>query len=164
MNVFTSPVQYVEYLLKNYHSLHSDMEQMKIELEHYEIETVDETIEGMCLGRADSPGEGHGSGISDNTARVAMMFRNVNYRINLENKKRLERQILSGEIELRKLDTAICCLPEDTRHVIEDLYIKRLKWDQISMTRYISNNTINRHRKKGIEEISRAFFFGEIVA
>lgn len=163
MDILTSPTDYVEYLLKNYHSILNDLQQMKIELEHHEIETIDETIEGMSLGMAGTPLGGK-SGLRDDTARVAMVFRNVNKRINTENKKRLEKQIASGEIELKKLHTAIDCLPEDTKNVIQDLYIKRLKWDQIAMRRYISNNTINRHRKKGIEEIARGFFFGEIVA
>lgn len=164
MDILTSRTDYIEYLLKNYHSIANDLEQMKIELEHYEIESVDETIEGMSLtGGGGTVGKGGGS-LRDDTARVAMIFRNVNKRINMENKKRLEKQIASGEIELKKLRAAIECLPEDTKNVIEDLYIKRLKWDQVAMRRYISNNTINRHRKKGIEEIARGFFFGEIVA
>ena len=159
-----SKIEYVEYLLKNYHSIKTDLEQMKIELEHYEIETLEETIEGMTLYTKGTNISSMGSGICDDTARVAMIYRNVNERVNKENKRRLEKQIALGEIELRKLRAGIDGLPEDTRHVIEDLYINRMKWDQIAMRRYISNNTINRHRKKGIEEIARAFFVREIVA
>lgn len=163
MKGLMTPVEYVEYLLKNYHSIQNDLEQMRIELEHYEVESIDETIEAMSLGR-NFDHVGRGSGLCDNTARVAMIFRNVNERVNQENKVRIEKQLLSGEIELRKLIQAINCLQEDTKNVIEDLYIKRLKWDQIAMRRYICNNTINRHRKKGIKEIARGFFAGEIVA
>ncbi|MBQ9624802.1 MAG: hypothetical protein IJR47_01715 [Clostridia bacterium] len=152
--------EYIEYLLKNYHRILNDLEQMRIELEHYEIESVDETIEGMSLNGARE----EGIAFKDDTPRVAMVFRNVNKRINAENKRRILKQIAAGEIEFKKLRTAIECLPEETRNVIEDLYIKRLKWDMISMTRYISNNTINRHRKKGIDEITRAFFLSEDVA
>ena len=47
MDILTSPTDYVEYLLKNYHSILNDLQQMKIELEHHEIETIDETIEGI---------------------------------------------------------------------------------------------------------------------
>lgn len=161
MEVTLSRTDYVEYLLKNYHSIVNDLEQMKIELEHYQVETIDETIEAMSLAKGISREE---SIVRDDTARVAMVFRNVNRRINQDNKKRLERQISSGEIELKKLHAAIDRLPEDTKNVIEDLYINRLKWDQIAMRRFISNNTINRHRKKGIEEIARGFYIGEIVA
>lgn len=164
MKNISSSFEYAEYLLKNYHSILNDLEQMKIELEHYEVETIEETIEGMSFSNYSYGLKDGTKNLGDNTARVAMVFRNVNERINMENKKRLERQIISGEIEIKKLRKSIDCLQEDTKNVIEDLYIKRLKWDQIAMRRYISNNTINRHRKKGIEEIARSFFFKEIVA
>lgn len=164
MELHHSKTEYIEYLLKNFKSIENDLKQMKIELEHYEVEKPEETIEAMSLYSKGGEKIGSGCSICDDTARVAMIYRSVNERINSENKERLKKQIASGEIELKKLRTAIDGLPEDMKNVIEDLYIRRLKWDQIAMRRYISNNTINRYRKKGIEEIARGFFIMETVA
>ena len=40
-------VCYIEYLLKNYHRFIRDINQLKLELEYYEVEPKNKTIEAM---------------------------------------------------------------------------------------------------------------------
>ncbi len=164
MNSFSNQIRYVEYLLKNYKKIKNEIEQMKLELEYYNLESVEDTIKALSYPSPCSTGFGSESVITDKTSSVALVFRNVNDRINRQSKDVLNNYILTTEIELKKLEKAINFLDEDTRHIIEDLYISRLKWEQITLRRYISSNTINRHRKKGIREIALAFYNTQGVA
>lgn len=156
-NRLDDPVAYVEYMLKNYHSLKRDLEQMKLELSYCQLEKEEDTISAMVFGEDTGCGKRTVVGGTDNTAAVALLYQNVNQRINEESRHNLKRYIAAGELELKKLDMAIESLPEEQKKVITDLYISRLKWEQVAMRRYISANTINRYRKKAMVEMAHAF-------
>ena len=155
--------EYVEYLLKNYHGIKRDTEQLKLELEYFQGEEEDETIQGMMMNARELESSIHKGGVSDATSRIALIYREANHRINTTTKKQIERLIRINELEIKKLDMAIQALEERTRRIMIDLYINRLSWNQICMKHYISPNTLNRYRKKGIAELTTAYEGGERI-
>jgi hypothetical protein len=148
--------EYVEYLLKNYHGIMREIQQMKIELEYFSAETPDETIEGMVLGahKLDAVPSGK---MNDRTGCMAVMYREASARINATSRKRIEAVVKTCELELKKLMLAMDSLDEQIRKVVRDLYITRLSWRQVCSKYYISHNTLNRYRVKGIREIAQGF-------
>ncbi len=135
--------EYVDYMLHNYHAIKRELAQLKLELEHYEA-----AGDGL-------PGQGCGAGIS-------YVLRNVQRRMSSVPKEKLAAMVGAGELEFKKLHAAIETLDEGVRGVIEDIFLDRLSWGQVCARRYISPNTLNRYKKRGISQIVRAFSASEI--
>lgn len=55
------------------------------------------------------------------------------------------------------IESAVAALPDKERAVIEALYFEGLTWTAASIKLYISQNTLNRTRKRGIEKIFEMF-------
>ena len=150
--------EYVEYLLKNYHGIKRDIEQMKLDLEYFSVESERETIEGMAMAAPKNDGTAPSNTTpGDMTGRIAILYREANRRINTTTKEELEAILRTSEMELKKLNLALDTLEERIRYVVRDLYINRLSWSQVCNKYYISPNTLNRYRKSGIEEIARSY-------
>jgi hypothetical protein len=129
---------YVEYLLKNYHAIKRELQQLRLELAYCETART-----------AELPERGSGG--------ISVVLNNVSRRTRTTSREKLEEMIRAGELELAKLDTAIGALEKPLGGVITDIYIDRLSWGQICARRYISPNTISRYKKRAMEQICSAF-------
>lgn len=149
--------KYVEYLLKNYHSLKRDLNVLKIQLEQYEREDLDETILGMALKTKDFKEGKTGNSRSDSTGNIAITYESVNKKEFLETKNRIKRIILAGDTEILKLETALNSIDKLACKVLMDIYIHKLTWEVVCKREYISNNTLSRYKKIGLDNLAAAF-------
>ncbi len=152
---------YVEYLLKNYHQLKREVEMLTPLLKTPMYETFDDTIEGM-LFKTTHGEKVQSSKVSDKTAHLALTYREENERITLKMQQDLEKVIKGNELELLKLEKAMATLSSHHRRVIEGIYVKRQSRRLLCSQLFISENTLNRYRKKGVEQLVRVFegYFG----
>ena len=153
-SVYVDNDRYAMYLLENYNALMRDIEQYKLELLHFENQI--DSIE-------DSDASNNDYSIGNGSA-VSFICQIVNKRLRERSADVCKKMILTSEIEFKKLNAAINSLKPEIKNIIVDLYIHELKWDQVCIKHYISNNTLNRYRKKGIFEISKAFRLEGVVA
>lgn len=150
-------VCYIEYLLKNYHRFIRDINQLKLELEYYEVEPKNKTIEAMVLSPKKDEETRAKNRKSDSTGNIALIYREVNNRLNETSKKDLTYIIKISEMEMKKLNIAIDALDKNISDVIKELYMARRTWDQICNKYYITPSTLNRYRKRAINEIAASF-------
>lgn len=136
--------EYVDYMLHNYTAIKRELAQLKLELEHYDAAA------GETLGGQGCPGG------------ISYVLRNVQRRMSNVPKEKLAAMVQAGELELKKLHAAIETLDEGVRGVMEDIYLDRLSWGQVCARRYISPNTLNRYKKRGIEQLVRAFSVSQV--
>ncbi|MDL2220089.1 hypothetical protein LJC55_00250 [Eubacteriales bacterium OttesenSCG-928-N14] len=128
--------EYATYLLKNHHALRRDAQILRMGMQFAQNNAAVEETPGF--GGLDT------------------IYRAVNKRMQQIDPGALEQMVATAEIELKRLDAAVDALDERMRDIIKDLYYHKLSWTQVSMRRYISPNTLNRYRKKGIGAIARA--------
>ena len=150
-------VFYIEYLLKNYHHFMRNINQLKLELEYYEYEQKETTIESIALKPISADKIRAKGNISDSTGNIALIYREVNNRLNETSKKDLSHAIKISEMEMNKLLSAIDELDGNIGDVVKDLYIGRRTWDQICNKYFITPSTLNRYRKRAINEIASSF-------
>lgn len=124
-------------------------------------ESMDETIEGMVFKTCQEE-KVQSSNISDKTASIALGYREENEKINLKQQRDLERIIKGNEMELLKVEKAIETLSSNERKVIEGIYLKTQNRKLLCSQLFISENTLNRYRKKGVEQLVKVFqgYFG----
>lgn len=124
-------------------------------------ESMDETIEGMVFKTCQEE-KVQSSNISDKTASIALGYREENEKINLKQQRDLERIIKGNEMELLKVEKAIETLSSNERKVIEGIYLKTQSRRLLCSQLFISENTLNRYRKKGVEQLVKVFqgYFG----
>lgn len=124
-------------------------------------ESMDETIEGMVFKTCQEE-KVQSSSISDKTASIALGYREENEKINLKQQRDLERIIKGNEMELLKVEKAIETLSSNERKVIEGIYLKTQSRRLLCSQLFISENTLNRYRKKGVEQLVKVFqgYFG----
>jgi len=149
-------VCYIEYLLKNYHRFMRDINQLKLELEFFEYEQKERTIESMALKPRTQECTGT-KGTADSTGHIALIYREVNSRLNQTSKRDLAHIVKISEMEMKKLLVAIDALDKNIGDVLKDLYIGRRTWDQICNKYFITPSTLNRYRKRAIGEIAESF-------
>ncbi|MEY8762496.1 MULTISPECIES: hypothetical protein [Clostridium] len=144
--------EYVEYLLKNYNEIVKDVEQMKFELKTFKDVESDEVIESLNFS---SPNDEKisTSSISDKTCKIALIYDEVVKRINNETKEEIIKMIKATEFEITRLNYCIDRLQTKIKEVIKGVYINKKSLKYIGNELFISENTVNRYRKKGIEEI-----------
>lgn len=75
----------------------------------------------------------------------------------LQNLNLIEKIIKTNQFELIKLENSIECLDKTLREVIQKIYIDKIRRIDICKILFISTNTLNRYRKKGIDEIVEIF-------
>lgn len=143
MDTGMGAAEYVDYMLHNYHAIKRELTQLKLELEYYDT-----------AGKGDCGSQGSPGGIS-------YVLRNVQRRMSNVPREKLAAMVQAGELELKKLHSIIETLDPGIRGVIEDIFIDKLSWGQVCARRYISPNTLNRYKKRGIGQIVRAFSVSE---
>ncbi|WP_446898823.1 DUF1492 domain-containing protein [Clostridium sp. LBM24168] len=148
--------EYVEYLLKNYHQIKKEIEQLILLLESPMYDSEEETIEGLTF-TAPQGERVNTSAISDKTSKIALVYKEVNAKQRTAGRKDIEKIIKTNQFELMKLENSIECLDKTLQEVIKKIYIDKNKRADICKTLFISANTLNRYRKKGIDEIVEIF-------
>jgi len=155
--------EYVEYLLENYHSIRREIAHLRFELQYFKDITPDETLEMLTFSK--SVGETvQNSMVSDKTAKIALVYREINKRQNWRAKSEIAVAIRQCEHALDKLDNCIACLPEKFARVVKGIYIDEKTWPQICSEQFIAQRTVSNYRKKAIEEIASIFDSKRIIA
>jgi DNA-directed RNA polymerase specialized sigma subunit len=154
--------EYVEYLFSNYNEILKDIKQLKFELEAYEDLVPEEIIEAMNFSSAN----GRRASVfdtSEKTCKIALIYNEVSKRMNNEAKEEIRKMIVASEYEIRKLNYCIDRLEPKIRDVIKSVYIDKMAWLVISKNLYISENTISKYKRKGIEEITEMYRMGRVA-
>lgn len=125
-------LEYAEYLLKNHRVIKKELEILAMDMEH--------------------PGVDH--------TKAKYKQSNI-YTVAREGKSIMPAELAAqaaarATMELKKLELAIGLLEKNIQEVIIDLYVYRLNWANVCEKHYISSNTLNRRRKKGISFIAKA--------
>ena len=154
--------EYVEYLFGNYNEILKDIAQLKFELETYEDLVPEEVIEAMNFS-ADSGKAVASYSLSDKTCKIALIYSEVSKRMNNETKEEIRKMIIASEYEIRKLHYCIDRLEPKIREVIKGVYIDKMAWLLISKNLFISENTISKYKRKGIEEITQMYEMGRVA-
>ena len=154
--------EYVEYLFANYNEILKDIAQLKFELETYEDLVPEEIIEAMNFS-ADSGKAVASNNLSDKTCKIALIYSEVSKRMNNETKEEIRKMIIASEYKVRKLHYCIDRLEPKIREVIKGVYIDKMAWLLISKNLFISENTISKYKRKGIEEITQMYEMGRVA-
>lgn len=141
---------YAEYILKNYHQIKREVKVKKALLEITLSETQEDIIEAMNFQRFQGEKVNH-SQVSDKTASIALDYKGVREKAVRE----LQRDIRERKLELLKVDTAVGALEEKEQRVITGIYVDRKSRVQLCRELYISEGTLNRWRKKGVDSINQ---------
>lgn len=154
--------EYVEYLLKNYNEILKDIEQLRFEYETYKNIEADEVIESLNFS---SSGEERiqTSSISDKTCKIALIYREVTKRLNKESRQEIYRMIKAIEIEMTRLNYCIERLEPQVKEVVKGIFIEKLQWKDICGRNSISEKTLNKYKKKGIDEVVNMFDLKRLV-
>ena len=148
--------EYVEYLLKNYHKLRQDIEQLKFELNCLQELQPEEVIEAMNFttpqGDKVDPGR-----VSDKTPNIALVYREVTERINWTTRREFEKMITANEYELMKLEYCIDRLGGKISEVIKDIYLHRMNWADVCKKHYISEKTLSNYRRQAVGKLVEMF-------
>jgi hypothetical protein len=148
--------EYVEYLLKNYYQIKREIEQLVLILESPIYDSEEETIEALTFS-APQGERVSTSVISDKTSKIALVYREVNENQKTAGRKDVEKMIKVNNFELIKLENSIASLDKNLQEVINGIYIQKARRVDMCRSLYISENTLNRYRKKGIDEIAMIF-------
>ncbi len=154
--------EYVEYLFGNYNEILKDIKQLKFELETYEDLVPEEIIEAMNFSSANGR-RASAFDVSEKTCKIALIYNEVSKRMNNEAKEEIRKMIVASEYEIRKLHYCIDRLEPKIREVIKGVYIDKMSWMLVSKNLYISENTISKYKRKGIEEITNMYEMGRLV-
>lgn len=131
--------EYTEYLLKNHRVIKKELEILAMDLE------------GPKRAKAHS-----------NAYRQSNIYTVARENRSIMPPEDAERVAERAKLELKKLEIAIGLLEKSEQEVIMDLYIYKLNWANICEKHYISTNTLNRRRKKGIGFIAKAMECGNL--
>ena len=154
--------EYVEYLLKNYNEILKDIEQLKFEYKTFiEIEP-NQVIESLNFS-SNSEGRIQTSNISDKTCKIALIYNEATKRMNKESREEIYKMMKATEIEMERLNYCIERLEPQIKSVLKDVFIEKLQWKGICDKCSISEKTLNKYRKKGIEEIIGMFDLKRMV-
>lgn len=148
--------EYVEYLLKNYNEILKDIEQLKFEYNAFKDIEANEVIESLNYSSA---GEERiqTSSISDKTCKIALIYNEAAKRMNKESREEIYKMIKAIELEIARLDYCIDRLEPQIKEVIKEVFIQKYSWSDVCRKNSISEKTLNKYRKKGIEEIVSMF-------
>lgn len=154
--------EYVECLLRNYNEILKDIEQLKFEYEAYkDIETF-EVIESLNFS-SNSEERIQTSNISDKTCKIALIYNEAAKRMNKESREEIYKMMKATELEMARLNYCIERLEPQVKEVIKYIFIEKLQWKDISEKCSISEKTLNKYRKKGIDEIVDMFDLKRLV-
>lgn len=148
--------EYVEYLLKNYNEILKDIEQLKFEYETFKDVEPDEVIEALNFTQA-SEDRVQTNGISDKTCNIALIYNEATKRMNKESRQEIYKMIKTTKIEMTRLDYCIDRLEPEVGEVVKGIFIEKLQWKDICGRNSISEKTLSKYKKKGIDEIVKMF-------
>jgi DNA-directed RNA polymerase specialized sigma subunit len=154
--------EYVEYLLENYNDILKDIKQLKFELETFEELVPEEMIDVMNFSVGNQERVASYT-VSDKTCKIALIYTEVAKRMNNEAKEEIKKMIIASEYEIRKLDYCIDRLDEKFKETIKGVYVNKGSWADVCKKLYISENTLNRYRKKGIQDLVTMYRIGKMV-
>ena len=154
--------EYVEYLLKNYKEILKDIEQLKFEYKTFIDIDPSEVIESLNFS-SNSEERIQTSNISDKTCKIALIYSEVTKRMNKESKEEILKIMKATEIEMERLDYCIERLEPQVKGVIKEIFMEGLQWKDICSKNSISEKTLNKYRKKGIEEVVAMFDLRRLV-
>lgn len=154
--------EYVEYLLKNYNEILKDIEQLKFEYENFKDIEMDEVIESLNFSSSNEE-RIQTSSISDKTCKIALIYNEAAKRMNKESRKEIYKMIKATEFEITRLNYCIDRLESQIKEVIKKVFIEKLSWSDVCKKCAISEKTLNKYRKKGIDEIITMFNLRRLV-
>lgn len=170
----------VEYLLKNYNQIKREIEMMTPLIENGSLGESKRLCEGDNLSK-DRVNKANAerelmetdiiealaferrfgekvqtSTIDDRTSSIALLYKDISEK---EKQKALKLQeIIEGnKRELMKLETVLEVLGVKEIKVIKGIYLEEKKRRALARELFISENTLNRIRKKSIEELVRIY-------
>ena len=155
--------EYVEYLLKNYNEILKDIEQLKFEYETYKNIESEEVIEILNFS-SNSDERIQTSNISDKTSKIALIYNEATKRMNKESRQEIYKMMKTTEIEIARLNYCIARLEPQIKEVLKEIFIEELQWKDICGRNSISEKTLNRYKKKGIDEIVGMFDLKRLVS
>ncbi|MFA9399458.1 MAG: sigma factor-like helix-turn-helix DNA-binding protein, partial [Clostridiaceae bacterium] len=103
------------------------------------------------------------SNISDKTCKIALIYKEATKRMNKESREEIYKMMKATEIEIVRLNYCIERLEPQVKEVVKDIFIEGLQWKDICGKCSISEKTLNKYRKKGIEEIVSMFDLKRLV-
>lgn len=154
--------EYVEYLLKNYNEILKDIEQLKFEYETFKDIEKDEVIEALNFS-APSEERVQNNSISDKTCKIALIYNEVTKRMNKESRDEIKKMLRATEIEISRLNYCIERLEPQVKDIVKDVFINNLQWKDICGRNSISEKTLNKYRRKGIDELVNMFDLKRLV-
>ena len=146
-------IERVVELLKDYEATKRSVAVLRYDIERFCGVTYDEAIEALALASAEGE-RVQSSSISDKTARVALMFRDLTDR---DNRAALDEMVSEYHEKLREVELLEYCvglLPEKQREVIQCLYFEGVKWANASEQLQISYTALAYSRKKAVKELT----------
>jgi len=149
---------YVEDLLKNYHQIKHEIALLKFDMQNFKGVNYDEMIELLNFAKPEIEGR-HGSGISDKTGRIALVYRDIADTTKRKAVEEICNEIIDKQAEIDRLDYCISCLDEKLANIINAIYIKKMTWAQIMNKLYISQRSIGRYRKNAIDSLAALYEF-----
>lgn len=154
--------EYVEYLLKNYNEIIKDIKQLEFEYKTFIDINPDDVIESLNFS---TPSEERiqTSNISDKTCKIALIYKEASKRMNRESREEIIKMMKATELEIKRLDYCIERLEIQVKEVVKGLFIEKLQWKDICVKYSISEKTLNKYRKKGIDEIIDMFDLKRLV-
>ena len=142
--------EHVERLLKDYHQIKRNLENLKLEMECFSV------IE--ALNFAAPAGERvQNNSVTDKSSRIALIYRDVAEDQNDDILRGLVEQFYTQKIELDMLEHRINLLEPKLSGVIRGMFIEGLSWPVLGKKYSVSYATIGRYRNRGIAELCRLY-------
>lgn len=154
--------EYVECLLKNYNEILKDIEQLRFEYDAYKDIETEEIIESLNFSSG-SEDRVQTSNMSDKTCKIALIYSEATKRMNKESRQEIYKMMKGTELEMSRLNYCIERLEPQVKEVIKDIFIGGLQWKDICSKNRISEKTLNKYRKKGIDSLIEMFNLGGLV-
>ena len=148
--------EYVEYLLKNYTNILKDIEVLKFEYKAFEDIDPIEVIEALSFSSSNHELATKGS-TSDKTCKIALIYNEAAKRMNKVSREEIYKMMKGAEIEMARLNYCIARLEPIVEAVVRELFIEKCSWSYVCIKNSISEKTLNKYKKKGINEIIEMF-------
>lgn len=145
---------YIEYLLSNYQDAKNLIDYLKgiVNLQLYQDSS--QVIEELNFKDTGVFNNGETTGTGDKTGEIALTYEDVYKRRNAKGREEVKRTLADLQFEIQVLERAIANLPQNYRSIIEGIYTKKVSRVELCRRLYISENTLNRKRKKAIAAIA----------
>ena len=154
--------EYVEYLLKNYNEILKDIELLKFEYNTFKDIDPNEVIEALNFSSS-SYESATTRNISDKTCKIALIYNEVAKRMSKESREEIYKMMKATDLEITRLNYCIERLEPAVKEVVRELFIEKCSWSYVCVRNSISEKTLNKYRKKGINEIIGMFDLRRLV-